>query len=373
VSLTVALVNLTSGGLSGGYAKYLHALLPLLDQDRRVSALQVFAPTGVDVPGVLTHPVRTWPARDGLRGYRELRGQLAELAPDVIFFPTARLIGVGGIPTVVMVRNMEPLTVPWAGNTWREGLRNLARARAARAARRRATRVVAVSQYVRSFLLTRWHLDEDRVGVVYHGVEPAASGPAPSRPAAVNSGSRFLFTAGSVRPARGLEDVIGALPQVLRTHPGQSLVIAGGVDRSGQPYAARMRRMARALGVEERIVWAGHLSAAEMAWSFGHCGAFVVTSRAEACPNLALEAMIHGAPVVSTMQEPMPEFFQDSAVYYSPRDAAELALRIDETLSTPEAARGRARAGRVRAEAFTWRRTADRTIQELQRAVGAAA
>ena len=57
----------------------------------------------------------------------------AALAPDVVFFPTARLIECGGAPTVVMVRNMEPLTVPFGGNTWREGFRNIARARVARA------------------------------------------------------------------------------------------------------------------------------------------------------------------------------------------------------------------------------------------------
>ena len=371
--MKVALVNLTSGRLSGGYVKYLEALLPLLGQDPRISALHVFAAPGVAASRVFTGPVRTWPANDGLRGHRSLRDQLATLAPDVIFVPTARLVRAGAIPTVVMVRNMEPLTVPFGGNTWCEGLRNLARARAAHAACRRASRVVAVSQYVKAFLTTRWWLDEERVGVVYHGIDPIESGPPPSRPMALDGRSPFVFTAGSVRPARGLEDLVRALPRVLRSRPEQSLVIAGGMGRGGRPYGARLRRLARALEVERRIVWAGHLSAAEMAWSFAHCSAFVVTSRAEACPNLALEAMSHGARIVSTTQEPMPEFFQDVATYYAPHDAGSLASRLVETLAATAEASARARAGTARAGAFTWQRTADRTIQELQRAVEAAA
>ena len=72
---------------------------------------------------------------------------------------------------VVMVRNMEPLEVPFAGNTWVEGLRNVARAWEARRACRHATRVIAVSDHVRRFIISKWHIDEDRIGTVYHGVD----------------------------------------------------------------------------------------------------------------------------------------------------------------------------------------------------------
>src|SRR5205085_10635944 len=137
--------------------------------------------------------------------------ELARLAPDVVFFPTARLVDCGRVPTVVMVRNMEPLTVPFGGNSWRESLRNLVRARAARRACERATRVIAVSDFVRWFVTGRWGLPASRVGRVYHGVTP----PDPASemvPPSLRSVNRFVFTAGSIRPARGLEDLIRATP-----------------------------------------------------------------------------------------------------------------------------------------------------------------
>jgi glycosyltransferase involved in cell wall biosynthesis len=206
--------------------------------------------------------------------------------------------------------------------------------------------------------------------MIYHGIDAAASGPAPVMPASLADHPRFLFTAGSIRPARGVEDLIRALPAVLAGDTARSLVIAGGVDPGGQSYAAHMRTLARALGVERHVVWAGRLTAPEMAWAFQHCTAFVMTSRAEACPNLALEAMSQGAPIVSTRQDPMPEFFGDVATYYPPRDAGELAARIAEAVSAPAGATARAQAGKARAATFTWRRTAEKTIEELQRAAG---
>ncbi len=369
-ALKVALVNLTSGGLSGGYAKYLAALLPLIDADSRVAHLAVFAPPGVTVPGF--EQVRTWAAGTLQDPHRDLRRQLAAIAPDVIFFPTARLVRLGSTPTVVMVRNMEPLTVPFAGNPWKEGLRNVARAIAARAACRRASRVIAVSKHVETFVKERWRVPEDRISVVYHGIAPVRERPAsliPSKLRQLRSG--FLFTAGSIRAARGLEDAIRALPDVVRRNPGQTLVIAGHADASGRSYATRMAKLARSLGIERAVTWAGQLTSAEMAWAYSRCGAFIVTSRAEACPNVALEAMSYGARIVSTSQEPMPEFFGEAAAYYRPGDFGQLAVQLNAILSGPADAAKRAIAGAARAATFTWERTADNTIRELQRAAEA--
>ena len=61
--MKVAIVNLTSGGLSGGYLKYLRRLVPMLRQDVRISQLDLFVPEGVTLDGC--GPLRTWPARDG--------------------------------------------------------------------------------------------------------------------------------------------------------------------------------------------------------------------------------------------------------------------------------------------------------------------
>ncbi len=54
-----------------------------------------------------------------------------------------------------------------------------------------------------------------------------------------------------------------------------------------------------------------------------------MTSRAEACPNTVLEAMAHGAVSISTDQQPMPEFYGESAAYYRATDAAQLASQIE--------------------------------------------
>src|SRR5262249_39830856 len=150
-----------------------------------------------------------WSRGDGRRGFAGLRRQIIAARPDVVFIPTGRYIDAEKIPVVTMIRNMEPLLIPFRGNPWSEPVRNLARAWEAKRAAGRARRTVAVSNFVRDFLIARWHIDPRKVGVVAHGVElPTGSTAATTEG---NAASPFLFAAGSIRPARGFEDAIRAL------------------------------------------------------------------------------------------------------------------------------------------------------------------
>jgi glycosyltransferase involved in cell wall biosynthesis len=357
--MRLAVVNLTSGGLSGGYRKYLSRLIPLLANDRRISALSMFVPerAGIEMdPGI---DVRTWPRSD--RNLTTLLRDLAARQPDVVFVPTARHLSSGSVPVVVMVRNMEPLEVPFGGNTWVEGLRNVARAWEARRACRRATRVIAVSDHVRRFIVSHWHIGEDRIGTVYHGVD----GPGLSSRDDDTTDRRTLFTAGSIRPARGLEDVIRALPLVDRD---VRLVIAGQVDPGCEGHAAGLRRLCDTLRVADRVTFAGQLGSSEIAEALHGSAAFVMTSRAEACPNTALEAMSCGSVIVSVDRPPMPEFFREAALYYPVAAAESLARQLRAVLADPAARDRLARAALLRAADFSWDTTRDRTIQELERA-----
>jgi glycosyltransferase involved in cell wall biosynthesis len=371
VRVRLAVVNLTAGGFSGGYRSYLRHLLPRLAGRPEVSALRVLVPpAGKGEVGIAPQLVDAWPEAERRSPTRWIRRRLEDFKPDVVFVPTARAFRFADVPTVVMVRNMEPLLCPLRGNPWSEKLRNLARREVARRACRTADRIIAVSDFVRRFLLERWGVAAERMAVVRHGVLQDVPEDALRPPAGVAGlkEGEWLFTAGSLRPARGLEDALGALERLNGTTGPLTLAIAGEPDPTTRRFAARLKARAEAAGLGPRLRWLGRISAPEMGWCFRHAGAFVMTSRMEACPNTVLEAMAYGALSISTDQEPMPEFFADTATYYPAGDAGGLAQRIEATWRLSPPARERHRgAARERARPFTWDRTADQTVAELRR------
>lgn len=361
--MRIALLTLTRGTVSGGYKKYLDRLVPLLRTQPEVERVDLFVPPKMAGPGNTP-----WPQNDDMRGFRELKRMVAELRPDVIFIPTATLLRVGRLPSVIMVHNMEPLEVPFNGNRMPEAMKNVLRATAARYACWRADRVIAVSHHVRNWLHQHWNVPAEKIGIINPGVDAAVTTelPVPEALAPVE-GTRFIFTAGSIRPARGLEDAIRALasiPQDVR------LVIAGTVDRGAEQYREKVGQLARDLGVESRVLWAGHLDRAGMSWCFRNAAFFVMTSRAEACPNIVLEAMAEAAPTISTDHQPMPELLGDAAVYYHERDASHLAQRLNEALAAPAGSwTEMGQRALARTSAYNWANTARETVAELQQAI----
>lgn len=369
--MRVTLVNLTSGGMSGGYKKYLEIMLPLLAAHPSISRLELASPEGLAFQRDPRVPEWTWPAGDARSGFAALRGHLRERNADVVFIPTARMIRTG-LPTVVMVRNMEPLVAPFTGNSLADGIRNVARRLVARSSVRRADRVIAVSDFVHDFLVSAWNIADDKIGVVPHGIEPALPPAQRTMPPALGvlREGAMLFTAGSIRPARGLDDAIGALELLVARAVPAHLVIAGTVSGNAARYRGELGERIARRGLSDRVIWAGELSAPEMGWCFARCTAFVMTSRVEACSNTALEALSYGAPCVATSRRPMPETFETAATYYAAGDAAALAGRIVDVIRMSSGERALAsRRAEERSHRFVWAKTAHETVRQLSLAV----
>lgn len=347
--MRVAILNVTRGAFSGGYGKYLQEVVPRMARHAAVESVVVFNHpdfTGhIDLNGSSPRP---WPTA----AWHDIA--------DVIFIPNARWVRTG-LPTVVMVRNMEPLTDPFGSNPLREGLLNLARAEVARRACRRATRVVAVSRFVADHLTRRWQIPAERIGVVYHGVDAGAE----AVPIAGVPAGPFVFTGGSIRPSRGLEDLIHALARLEGVTPVNA-VIAGSVTGDAENYRRDLNALAARAGVLHRLHWVGQLDKQEMAWCYRQCAAFVMTSRVEACPNMALEALAYNAIPIAARNPPLPEFFEEAGLYYAPRDSGALASRIEVVLNLlqPETIRRRQQSA-DRGRTFTWQATVDQTVAQL--------
>jgi glycosyltransferase involved in cell wall biosynthesis len=233
---------------------------------------------------------------------------------------------------------------------------------------RRADGIIAISDFVRQFLLKDWGIASEKIFPINFGApSPAAD---PVRPVRLPPGwTDFIFTAGSIEPYRCLEDVIRAVEHS-RTNLGRPLrvAIAGSARKSMQPYELRLKAMAERAGVKNDLCWTGQLSSAEMTWCYRSCSAFVMTSRTEASPSTVLEAMACGSVCIAADNAPLPEFFAETAQYYEPGDAEMLARKVTDVLSWDAEKRARVSAGACeRSRQFTWETAAGKTVDLLER------
>ncbi|PKM99014.1 MAG: hypothetical protein CVU79_00410 [Elusimicrobia bacterium HGW-Elusimicrobia-3] len=376
--MRLAVVNRTGGGASGGYKRYISAILPRLAACPEIEAVLCAAPPQLGLkswldPSPKIHFTDCEPFRF-LRHAPDvgLRMALDAFGPDLLFVPLERYMRYGDIPVVTVLHNMAPLAGARTGSGLMSRIKSAAQAFETRTAVRRSAAVITPTDYVRKYLVKELGAPADKITAIKFGPSPVAD--ELRRPERWrDGGGKFVFTTGSMEMYRGLEDLIAAMPVVKAKWPGLKLAVAGAARPATQTYLDSLKALAAAKGVEGDILWLGSLDDAEMAWCYTNCSAFAMTSRLESFGFPALEAMQHGCACVSAESPCLPEIFGEAAVYYPAGDSVALAARLNEALSRAPLEREKFSAHSLkRAGEFSWDSAAVATLQVLKKAAGAA-
>jgi glycosyltransferase involved in cell wall biosynthesis len=215
-------------------------------------------------------------------------------------------------------------------------------------------RVITHSENGRSRLLGEVGIDPTRVVIVPHPVLPDDRAPEPPDRSA--AGETVLFF-GLLRPDKGLDVLIEALPLLAARVPGARLEVVGSPRMPIEPLQAR----ASELGVADRVSWdLRFVSDAEAAAAFARASAICLPYREIENSGVLAEALRRNLVPVTTAVGGLPEILTryDLPPPVPIDDAPALAQRLAEAL-TDEALRGRAMAGMRRARAeLTWTQAA---------------
>src|SRR5207247_9750014 len=133
--------------------------------------------------------------------------------------------------------------------------------------------------------------------------------------------------------------------------------------------AGAILKKARALGLEERIRFLGYVPRADLPRLYSGATGLVYPSLLEGFGLPIVEAMACGAPVITSNNSSMREVAGEAAVLVDPCDVREMTeamtrLAEDQSLRQELSARGLKRAGE-----FSWRKTAELTVQAYREAL----
>ena len=101
------------------------------------------------------------------------------------------------------------------------------------------------------------------------------------------------------------------------------------------PRRAHLERLASRLGLAGRVRFLGSLAPGEMARWYQAADLFVFGSWREGCPNVVLEALACGTPVVATRVGGTPELVREGrdGLLFEPRSPDAFAQALLEALS----------------------------------------
>ncbi|MEM9018760.1 MAG: glycogen synthase [Verrucomicrobiota bacterium] len=289
-----------------------------------------------------------------------------------------------GIPMVLTVHSLEPLR-PWKREQlgggydftlWLE-----------KTAIEMADAIVAVSQETRNDILRLFDVPEERVPVIYNGIDPEEYRPTFSAETLTKYGidpeTPFVLFVGRITRQKGIVHLVNAIRHL---DPGSQAVLCAGAPDTPEIAAEMQEAVATTrTNFEGKIVWIEEmLPANEKIHLYSHASVFCCPSIYEPFGIINLEAMACETPVVASAVGGMKEIVlpEETGLLVpleqqteSPFEALEpdtfardLASAIKELLRDPSRCESMGKAGRKRVlDTFSWTEIAKETLALYER------
>lgn len=176
--------------------------------------------------------------------------------------------------------------------------------------------------------------DRARVEVLYNGVDaerfrPGDKSAARARLGLDDEAGSLVIGVGNLKRSKGSLDLLEGLAALRKTRPGVRLALLGdGPDRG------LVEQRIAALGLGDAVQMVGQVAHDALPDWYRAADVLCLPSHNEGVPNVVLEAMASGTPVVATRVGGIPEVVTDFAgILVEPKDAAALASALDAALS----------------------------------------
>ena len=209
-------------------------------------------------------------------------------------------------------------------------------------------------------------IPESRIRVIPMGV------PAPNPDPALGDrfrrefgleGRRLLVVFGFVRPGRGYEIVLDALPMLSRP---ATLVIAGGPQTEAQAvYADSLVRRASSLRLADRVVITGYLPDEKVAGALRAADIILLPQIAGTGSYSIQVAFGYGKPIVASDMPCFvdPEQSHGCPLTFARGDARDLSAKLDSVLQGPPLAQKLSQCALEYAKEHSWDRIAEKTVE----------
>lgn len=238
---------------------------------------------------------------------------------------------------------------------------------------RRLHRIITVSHHSKRDIVRYLRVNPERVSVVPQGVDAQYRSMDPKEVQTVLARNgidgRYILYVSAVEPRKkrkNLPRLLEAFAQLRQWCDSWRLVIVGSVKKDYRPVFDTVER----LGLAPYVHFTGFVDETDLPALYGGADLFVLPSLYEGFGLPVLEAMACGTPVVTSNVSSLPEVAGDAAIFVDPYDVNAIADAMRRILGDSDLAADLRRRGLVRAQAFSWERTARETIAVYEHVLG---
>ncbi|MDP3788945.1 MAG: glycosyltransferase family 4 protein [Candidatus Omnitrophota bacterium] len=197
-------------------------------------------------------------------------------------------------------------------------------------------KVVAISEAVKQHLRNDFKIPEDKIALIYTGVETArlSKGPteeektAARRKFGLENAAVIIGAIGRLSPVKGQEVLLRAANSILKGFPEARILLVG-----DGPDEQHLKGLVSELGIEKNVVFAGSVNDTKEALSI--MDVFVLPSIKEGLGLSLIEAMACGRPCVASRIGGVENVIEEgkTGLFFTSGDSEELAAAVKRILT----------------------------------------
>jgi len=207
-------------------------------------------------------------------------------------------------------------------------------------------RLVVMSERSIEFLRDIYQIDAEKIVLIHHGIPdvPLLESSTYKGKFGVSE-NQVLLTFGLLSPGKGIETVINALPEIVKTYPDVIYMVVGATHphlkaEHGEEYRISLHLLAKALGVQDHVIFHDHFVPDEDLLEFIGAADIYVTpylNKAQIISGTLAYALGMGKAVLSTPFLHAQELLDDGrGILFPFHDHVQFASEVIDLLDHPD-------------------------------------
>jgi len=229
---------------------------------------------------------------------------------------------------------------------------------------KKAAAVIAVSHTTKRDLIQHLGIPEERISVVYEGIDHRVFKPASRR----LLDYPYLLFVGSEHPRKNFTGLLRAFFKLKSERRFKDLKLLK-VGKAGGPEAdfrQHTLKVINELNIPRDVIFTDYVAEEDLPAYYSGAECFVLPSLYEGFGFPPLEAMACGCPVIVSNVASLPEVTGEAAIKVDPYHTYSLASALEVVLADDSLKRELVSKGLERARQFSWKKAARETMAVYQ-------
>lgn len=214
--------------------------------------------------------------------------------------------------------------------------------------------LIVPSNFWRDYIIKKYKYPPQKIITTYEAVDPNFLKKFSSSKNLKSKISSYIIYTGNLYPHKNIQIVLKALKKL--PHLKLKIICARSV------FTQKLEKQISFLNLQKQVEFLGYIPDEKFSDLYQKALALVHPSFLEGFSLTGLEAMALNCPVIAANASCLPEIYQDSVLYFDPKNPADLVKQIKLLQNSPELREKLKRLGKAQIAKYSWTKTAKETL-----------